>query len=287
MRDLYRETIDYNIIDTPIFVSFENLNNDRVITYDWHFHKEIEMTYLKTSYKEVYANNKKYILSPGDIILINGQIPHKTISYNKAEFVLLQFCPKRKEIEEMFPFASFFVKQAEDGVIIIKNGTKLNDLIKRIMIQIEDEFQKKDYCFDKFIDAYTNQILACLYRERILSEANEKHFIETASVQKIAPVIKYINSNYSEQIKLSKLSEIICVDKTHLCRLFKTLTKSTLSEYINYVRILHAEQLLLNTDKLILEICEETGFSSVSYFAKVFKGKNGITPKKYRMMKNI
>ena len=61
--------------------------------------------------------------------------------------------------------------------------------------------------------------------------------------------------------------------------MFKALTKSTLSEYINYVRILHAEQLLLNTDKLVLEICEETGFSSVSYFAKVFKEKNGITPK--------
>lgn len=282
---MYRETIDYNISDTSIFVSFENNDNDRVITYDWHFHKEIEMTYLKTSCKEVFANNKQYKLSPGDIILISGQIPHKTVSYNKAEFVLLQFCLKRKEADEMFPFTSFFVKQAQDGVVIIKNGTKLNELVKSIMIKIEDEFQKKDFCFDKFIDAYISQIVACLYREKILSD-NEKLFAKTTSVKKITPVIRYINENFSEEIKLSKLSELICVDKTHLCRMFKALTKSTLSEYINYVRILHAEQLLLNTDKLVLEICEETGFSSVSYFAKVFKEKNGITPKKYRSMKN-
>ena len=283
---MYRETIDYNITDTPIFVSFENHDNDRVITFDWHFHKEIEMTYLKTSSKEVYANNKVYRLSPGDIIFINGQIPHKTVSYNKAEFVLLQFCPYRKEIDEIFPFTSFFVKQAENGVVVIKNGTRLNQVIKSIMLQIENEFQKKDFCFDKFIDAYISQIAACLYRKKILAEGNEKLFIDTAPVQKIIPVIKYINSHFSEQITLSRLSEIISVDKAHLCRVFKALTKSTLSEYINFVRILHAEQLLLNTDKLLLEICEETGFSSVSYFAKVFKEKNGITPKKYRSIKN-
>lgn len=283
---MYRETIDYNITDTPIFVSFENHDNDRVITFDWHFHKEIEMTYLKTSSKEVYANNKLYRLSPGDIIFINGQIPHKTVSYNKAEFVLIQFCPYRKEIDEIFPFTSFFVKQAEDGVVVIKNGTKLNEIIKNIMLQIENEFNKKDFCFDKFIYAYINQISAWLYRKKILAGGNEKLFTDAASVKKIIPVIKYINSHFSEQLTLNRLSEIISVDKAHLCRIFKALTKSTLSEYINFVRILHAEQLLLNTDKLILEICEETGFSSVSYFAKVFKEKNGITPKKYRSIKN-
>ena len=283
---MYRETIDYNISDTPIFVSFENQDNDRVITFDWHFHKEIEMTYLKTSSKEVYANNKLYRLSAGDIIFINGQVPHKTVSYNKAEFVLIQFCPYRKEIDEIFPFTSFFVKQAENGVVVIKKGTELNEIIKSIMLQIENEFHKKDFCFDKFIDAYISQISACLYREKILAEGNEKLFTDTASVQKIIPVIKYINAHFSEQLTLGRLSEIISVDKAHLCRVFKTLTKSTLSEYINFVRILRAEQLLLNTDKLILEICEETGFSSVSYFAKVFKEKNGITPKKYRSIKN-
>ncbi len=283
---MYRETIDYNITDTPIFVSFENQDNDRTITFDWHFHKEIEMTYLKTSSKKVYANNKLYNLSPGDIIFINGQIPHKTVSYNKAEFILLQFCPKREKTDEMFPLASFFVRQAENGVVVIKNGTKLNEILKKIMLRIENEFQKKDFCFDKFIDAYIGQIVACLYREKILAEGNEKPFADTASMQKIIPVIKYINSHFSEQLTLSRLSEIISVDKAHLCRVFKALTKSTLSEYINFVRVIYAEQLLLNTDKLILEICEETGFSSVSYFAKVFKEKNGITPKKYRSIKN-
>lgn len=280
---MYRETIDYNITDTPIFVSFENQNNDRVITYDWHFHKEIEMTYLKTSGKEVYANNKLYKLSAGDVIFINGQVPHKTVSYNKAEFVLIQFCPYRKEIDE---FTSFFVKQSENGVVVIKNGTKLNKMLKEIMILIENEFREKSFCFDKFIDAYIKQITACLYREKILSDANEKLLIDTATGQKIVPVIKYINTHFYEPISLGKLSAIIRVDESHLCRVFKKLTNSTISEYINYVRIMYAEQLLLNTDKLILEICEESGFSSVSYFAKVFKEKNGITPKKYRSIKN-
>lgn len=286
VMSMYRETIDYNITDTPIFVSFERHDNDRVITYDWHFHKEIEMTYLKSSYKEVFVNNKLYSLSSGDIIFINGQVPHKTVSYDKAEFVSLQFCPYRKEIDENFPFSAFFVKQTENDVVVIKNGTRLNESLKTIALQIENEFRKKDFCYDKFIDAYVNQISAHLYRKKILAKGNEKLFTDTAFVQKIIPVIKYIDSHFSEHLELSKLSEIINVDKAHLCRVFKSLTKSTLSEYINFVRISYAEQLLLNSDKLIVEICEESGFSSVSYFAKVFKQKNGITPKKYRSIKN-
>jgi AraC-like DNA-binding protein len=50
------------------------------------------------------------------------------------------------------------------------------------------------------------------------------------------------------------------------------------SEYINFVRISKAEKMLRKTDKTVLEVALDTGFSSVSYFNSIFRKYRGCTP---------
>ena len=83
-------------------------------------------------------------------------------------------------------------------------------------------------------------------------------------------------AGFERMVFLSKKS------REHLSRSLKKYCKITASEYINDLRLNYASNLLLNTNKPILEICFACGFQSVSYFYKVFKIKNTISPSEFR-----
>ena len=53
-------------------------------------------------------------------------------------------------------------------------------------------------------------------------------------------------------------------------------------EYLMEYRIGQAQRLLKQTEKSVLEIANETGFSEGAYFAKIFKRAAGKTPLQYR-----
>ena len=59
----------------------------------------------------------------------------------------------------------------------------------------------------------------------------------------------------------------------------------TVTEYLNFVRICKAEKLLSSSEKSILEISEAVGFSSISYFNRVFKRVRSSSPGSYRKLK--
>ena len=72
------------------------------------------------------------------------------------------------------------------------------------------------------------------------------------------------------------------MNRHYFCRLFKKATNTTPTEYINFVRIWKAENLLITTDDSVLEISMAVGFSSVSYFNRTFKRLKNTTPTAYR-----
>ena len=104
-------------------------------------------------------------------------------------------------------------------------------------------------------------------------------------VQKILPILSYINQSYAENITLEDASERLNFDPSYFCRIFKTATGATFTEYLNFVRISKAEKMLSKTRQSILEISEAVGFSSVSYFTRMFKKYRSCSPRVYHTAK--
>lgn len=94
--------------------------------------------------------------------------------------------------------------------------------------------------------------------------------------------IDYININYTQEITMEELCKISGVSKQHLCRLFRSVLNYRPMEYIAKRRIQAAKELLTNTSVSIEEISEETGFCTSSYFCKLFKRYEGLTPSQFR-----
>ena len=102
--------------------------------------------------------------------------------------------------------------------------------------------------------------------------------------QTVLPVIQYTQTHYVEPISLKLASDIIHVDKSYFCRLFKKAIGISYLEYVYFLRIAKAEELLLRTKKTVTEIANETGFPSSAYFTKVFKKRKGYTPTFYKKL---
>lgn len=72
------------------------------------------------------------------------------------------------------------------------------------------------------------------------------------------------------------------VSEGHLCRFFKSMTRMSPVEYINFYRISMSMELLRQTDMEISEISMRTGFNNISYYNRTFRKYMHMTPSQYR-----
>lgn len=99
---------------------------------------------------------------------------------------------------------------------------------------------------------------------------------------KIYDIQNYLDVHFAEKITLDNLSEHYYISKFHLSREFKKLTGTTIGNYLTAKRISHAKKQLRFTDLPLDAIARECGLSDTSYFVKVFKHAEGMTPGEYR-----
>ena len=107
----------------------------------------------------------------------------------------------------------------------------------------------------------------------------------TAVSSALMKALDYINYNYFSPITMDELCSVSGVTKQHLCLLFRKKLSMRPMEYIAKRRIQEAKALLTGTEKSIEQVAEETGFCSESYFCKLFKRYEGMTPSAFRQIK--
>lgn len=95
-------------------------------------------------------------------------------------------------------------------------------------------------------------------------------------------LLQYIDDHYADQISLADVAEHFHFNPSYLSNYFSTHNKEGFIEYLNKVRIEKASQLLLKDTAPISEISGMVGYSDHSYFCKVFKKINGMSPSKFR-----
>ncbi len=86
----------------------------------------------------------------------------------------------------------------------------------------------------------------------------------------------------NNNIKTAQLADTIGISSRTLHRRLKGLTNDTPKKFIDRVKIEYACELLLNSDKKIIDIAELTGFYSANIFRKIFSKYTGLTPTEYR-----
>lgn len=90
----------------------------------------------------------------------------------------------------------------------------------------------------------------------------------------------FIDSNYADKIDVDNISDEAFFSKFHFIRLFKSIYGKTPHQYLKFVRIEKAKQ-LLKTENSVTTICFSVGFDSLSSFSGLFKSTTGESPSAY------
>lgn len=143
-------------------------------------------------------------------------------------------------------------------------------------------------CIDLFLQKtpYYNEEISARAKLALLEILREQENGEYPLVQNI---IEYIRENYYiTELTNQTIAEHFHYHPYYLSRIMKTSTKKTLHGYLLDYRLHMAKNYLTTTTLNVTTIAEKTGFSSYTYFIKLFRERTGISPLQYRKThKNI
>lgn len=110
-----------------------------------------------------------------------------------------------------------------------------------------------------------------------------------AAVQKsclVYPAVVYIEEHLHEMIPMHEMASLCHLSRSYFSRLFQHDTGENYTDYVNRRKVERAKELLRDTPDSVSAIAAALGFMDVSYFVKLFKRFEGVTPLAYRKLKS-
>lgn len=246
LKNLYLDS--YTIVEGRGFMSNEQWNTD------YERMKKLAL------YRPLYANRRFY--------KCNCQVP--TIGCAQEE-VCVQ-CEKN--------ILSF----AEEDYI----GFSIScDSLVQTLIKIEENSSAYICHILKFLgDAYQLKIDSVGDLKKSLLMVSSK-MMQPPSARdfKYDEVTEYINNHYMEELTLAEIASIYGLSPNYFSTLFKKKAGCNFISYLTRLRMEKSKKLLIETDLTIREIGEKVGYYSTSFFIRVFKKAEKVTPSEYRKLR--
>ncbi|WP_207531829.1 AraC family transcriptional regulator [Desertivirga arenae] len=98
----------------------------------------------------------------------------------------------------------------------------------------------------------------------------------------IENALELMNCCFEQQISLSNMASMANMTEEGFCRFIKKHTGCTFTESLTKIRLSQASRMLIETSQPIATISSACGFRNLSNFNRIFKRKNGCTPREYR-----
>lgn len=178
---------------------------------------------------------------------------------------------------------AFIADKKEDYLYIGSYNLKIAENIKQLQT-----IQQEGLVRELLTKGFVNIILALEIEHYNRDLENLEADVTSLTKKEIGLISKltdYINEFPDQDHKLENLSDRVGLSAAKLQEGFKFQHALTVCEYIRYVRLTKSEELIINTDLNISEIVYSVGFTSRSYFSKIFKEHFDCTPSDYKKNK--
>ena len=250
----------------------------KVLSHPFH-----ELFYLALGECTAFISHNIYKFHHGDIVIVPAGTIHKTDYTGKGmhERIVISFKPTVTEWLNNVVGTDIVSDVMQAGVISIPE--KRRDYIESLLEKLLFENEGQDPLSPGFVSVALAELMLFItrcknYEENVIKEIEVNNRI----MQEVAT---YIYNHYSERLILEDVALKFTLSSSYLSKKFKSVTGFGFKEYIINVRIQHACELLLNTNKSITDIAFECGFNDSNYFGDAFRRTKGISPNKYRKNK--
>lgn len=280
-KELKKHGSDY----FPFLVSYQRLFEYESNSFMWHYHPEIEITFVKKGSMHYRVNNRSFHLKEGDIIFCNSNALHTGEMENQEDcsYIPITFDPKliygffRSTI--CTKYVTPVIQNLSACAMHIDYSESWHTVFRDRMLEVIDLDKKRPDFYELDISIRMQAMW------RLLVEHLPHHPMTAASdlteYDRIRKIIAYVEQNYMNHITLAEISEHIHLCESECTRLFKRHMNTTLFSFLQDYRIERSLE-YLSSEGTISEIAGKVGFSDSNYYSKVFAKVKGCSPREYR-----
>ena len=269
----------------PFLVSYQKLSEYESGSFMWHWHPEIEITYVQKGTMCYKVNHMVYHLKEGDIVFNNSGALHSGTMENQKDCAYIPVTFDSRLIYGFFQStvnSKYVDPVIQDSIlpaICIDQSEPWHKPFREYLLRIIDLDEKKP-------DFYELDITICLQSMwRLLLEhityepqASRENSLEYDRIKKI---LSYIEENYQNKITLNDIAGHIHLCESECTRLFKRHMNTTLFAFLQEYRIERSLE-FLQDDQPVSAVADKAGFSDPNYYSKVFAKIKGCSPREYR-----
>lgn len=117
----------------------------------------------------------------------------------------------------------------------------------------------------------------------ILMDAKRENSLESEP-QKIGYVKEYVQNNIDEILTVKQMAEQVSMPLKRFTYVFTKIVGISPKQYVNKVKLRKSEELLLRTEKSLIEIAMDIGYEDAFYFSRFFKKQTGHAPSEFRQL---
>jgi len=263
----------------------------RFIHFPKHVHNYIEMIYMCRGTTTHIVNNQEIILNEGDLLFLSQQAEQEILPAGVNDiainFIILpEFFDKVfKLLEgEKNPLSEFLMscvfKSKSDYNYLyfsVADVLPIQNLIENMVWSITNNLYNKHAINQKTMGLLVLQIMNNI--DKI--ESSNSDFKGGIALN----VLNYINENFKDAT-LTKLATLLNYNMHWLSKEIKNQTGKNFTTLLQEKRMLQASYLLKQTQVPIADIIESIGYENSSFFFRKFKETYGMSPKKYRIIKD-
>lgn len=246
-----------------------------------HFHNLLEIGYCHYGEGDLVIEDDRYRFGAGMISCIPANFLHVTKSdtdvkafweyiYINPGDILRQWGKSTQEIRDIMEAVgrkSFFIKSEESPMI----GTMVHAIF--------EETQQKGAHYRECVRGITYALLFEIAR---FNGRDAGQTIAKGVSLQLESAIEYVEKNYSNDFKIADLANECHMSETHFRRIFQEKMNMTPVEYVNFVRVRKACELIDKTDISMEDVAEKVGFVTPSTFNRNFRRIIGTSPYQWK-----
>ena len=276
-----KENKPHGTKDDP-FSTYHIENAGRSFQIPVHWHDEFEIIYVRSGFLTVSISGESYIgktgeafvVSPGNLHLMGSQTG--TVDYYTFLFPLKYISFRTDDMLD-----EKLLEPLNSGHLMI--CPRVKDTAKELCEQLIEIYEAKK---DESESKITTQVRTKIILLQFILEMWKKGFVienDTSGRNTVEKeMVSYIQQNFTGKISLREFGEQFHLSEKYISRYFKEHFHITLSQYVTYLRLEHAKQLLQVTDIPVTDVAMQSGYQNVSYFIRSFQKAYAVSPLKYR-----
>ena len=150
-------------------------------------------------------------------------------------------------------------------------------ILERLRIMRNDSIKNLNY-YSQLVTSLSLSKLLVNLSQMVISAVDISDYKKASIPQPLQKALLYVQKHYKQRISVEELSDAAGVSVQHIIRLFRKHLGTTPVGYINRTKVLHAIDMLRNTELTVQEIAYELGFDNPNYFSRLFKKEEKMSP---------